>query len=90
MTKAELIDLVQEKAGGDFSKKDVAALVDATFDALGDAIRGGRFSYPGFGTFTVRDVAARAGRNPKTNQPIQIPASRTVKFKPSPKFKDSL
>lgn len=91
MTKAELIEAVQQKTGGEYSKKDVADFVDATFDALSDAIRGGqRFSYPGFGTFTVKERAAREGRNPKTGAKIKIPASKSVGFKPAPKFKDSL
>ncbi len=89
MTKADLIDSVHGKADG-LSKKAVGELVDATFDALGAAIRGGRFSYPGFGTFTVKENKAREGRNPQTGAKIRIPKSKTVRFKPAPKFKDSL
>ena len=90
MTKAELIEKVYDRAG-DLTKKQTADLVDGVFDALSDAIRtGGRFTYPGFGTFTVKDRAARDGRNPQTGEPIKIAASRTVGFKPAPKFKDSL
>jgi len=90
MTKAELIDKVAEIAGDAASKKAVAEIVDATFEALGDGIREGRFSYPGFGTFTVKERAAREGRNPKTGDKIQIAASKTIGFKPAPKLKDSL
>jgi len=45
---------------------------------------------PGFGTFTVRSRKARTGRNPKTNEPLKIKASKTVGFKPAPTLKASL
>ena len=89
MTKAELIDNVHKGIDGG-SKKETAAMVQATFDALADAIREGRFSYPGFGTFNVKERAERQGRNPRTGAPITIPASKTVNFKAAPSFKDSL
>ncbi len=89
MTKADLIDAVHANAEG-LSKKTVGEIVDATFDALSAAIKDGRFSYPGFGTFTVKENQARDGRNPQTGEKIRIPASKTVRFKPAPKFKDSL
>ncbi len=90
MTKAELIDAVK-KANPSLSKKDTAELVDAVFDNLKEAIiKEGRFSYPGFGTFNVRERRARTGRNPRTGEEIKIPASKTVAFKPAPVFKDSL
>jgi len=90
MTKAELIDHVHGSSDG-LTKKQTAELVDTVFGSLAEAIRkDGRFSYPGFGTFTVKDRAARPGRNPQTGKAIKIPASRTVGFKPAPKFKDSL
>jgi DNA-binding protein HU-beta len=89
-TKAEFIDKVYSAAGGDLTKKQVGELVDATFEALGEAIKEGRFAYPGFGTFQVKERAAREGRNPKSLAPIQIAASKTVGFKPSAKLKDSL
>ena len=89
MTKAEFIDAVNAKIGG--SKKDTAALVQATFDTVAGAISdGGRFTYPGFGTFKVKERAARPGRNPQTGASIQIPASKSVGFKPSATFKDGL
>lgn len=94
MTKAELIDKVYHAAhdgGYTLTKKATGDLVDNVFKALAEAIRSGsRFTYPGFGTFTVKDRKARDGRNPRTGEPIKIPASRTVSFKPAPKFKDTL
>jgi DNA-binding protein HU-beta len=90
MTKADLIDAVAEAAGEGLSKKAVGEIVDATMDALKDAVREGRFSYPGFGTFSVKEAPAREGRNPRSGETIQIAASKRVNFKAAPKFKDSL
>lgn len=89
MTKAELIDAVQARFEGKLSKKDTAQLVQAVFETVQEAVRNdGRFGYPGFGTFTVRQRAERQGRNPATKEPITIPASKSVGFKPAPAFKD--
>ena len=92
MTKSELIEADQQADGvPELTKKSTAALVDAVFEALGDAIRDdGRFSYPGFGTFKMKERKARKGRNPKTNKEITIPARKSVTFKPAPSFRDSL
>lgn len=90
MTKADLIEKVLETAGEGYTKKQVSELVEATFEALQGAIREGRYSHPGFGTFTVRERAAREGRNPQTGEKIQIAASKSVGFKPAPKFKATL
>jgi len=90
MTKAELI----EKVWGDaesLTKKETAALVDVMFTHLGFAIKkDGRFSYPGFGTFTVKKRKARKGRNPQTGLALTIRASKTVSFRPAPNLKDRL
>ncbi|PIE66040.1 MAG: hypothetical protein CSA24_01065 [Deltaproteobacteria bacterium] len=91
MTKAELIDLVHNNLGGTLTKKETGAAVQAVFDALSAGIqRDGRIAYPDFGTFTVKERAARQGRNPRTGEALTIPASKTVGFKPAPKFKGSL
>jgi DNA-binding protein HU-beta len=91
MTKAELIDSVKDSAPANMSKKDAAALVDSVFDTLRSAISSdGRFSYPGFGTFTVRHTKAREGRNPQTGAKLQIPAGKKVNFKAAPAFKGAL
>ncbi len=90
MTKAEFIDHVHDATDGK-SKKDTSEQVQAVFDALQVAIKdGGRFSYPGFGTFNVKERAERQGRNPRTGAQITIPASKNVTFKPAPSFKGSL
>jgi DNA-binding protein HU-beta len=91
MTKAELIEAVATKAGGTLTKKAAGELVDALFGTLGTVIKKEkRFSYPGFGTFTVRNRKARKGRNPKSGAPITIKASKTVGFRPAKELKSSL
>ncbi|MFP4600559.1 MAG: HU family DNA-binding protein [Persicimonas sp.] len=94
MTKAELIDAVNKKAADqdiELTKKDTKALVDIVFETVAGSIEDEkRFSYPNFGTFNVKHRKAREGRNPQTGAPIQIKASNTVGFKPSPSLKDQI
>ncbi len=91
MNKTEFINKVHQAAGGNLSKKDTAAAVQAVFDSMGDALKeGGRFSYPGFGTFNVKERGARQGRNPRTGEAIEISASKSVSFKPAPGLKDNI
>jgi DNA-binding protein HU-beta len=89
MTKAELIDVVHSKLEG-HSKKAVAELVEVVFATTADAIAEGRFSYPGFGTFTVKTRKAREGRNPRTGKTIKISESKSVGFKAAPNLKTSV
>lgn len=92
MTKADLIEAVIERAGvPDLTKKTTGEIIDGVFDAVKEAIGDdGRFSMPGFGTFSVKTRQARSGRNPRTGATIQIPESKTVGFKPAPVFKQAL
>ena len=91
MTKSEVIDQVVASSGTTLSKKDTAAVIDAAFGVIGRAIVDGkRFGFPGFGTFTVRQRAARKGRNPQTGKEIAIKASRTVGFKAAPALRKGL
>jgi DNA-binding protein HU-beta len=86
MTKAELINVVARAAK--MSKRGAGGAIDATFDALARAIKKDkRFQVPAFGTFSVKSRKARIGRNPRTGEVINIKASRTVRFKPSPSLK---
>ena len=92
MTKDELIVTVMKacKENG-LTKRLTTDILDNAFSSIGKAIKKDkRFTYPGFGTFTVRKRKARTGRNPQTGEAIKINASKTVGFKPSPKFKGSL
>jgi DNA-binding protein HU-beta len=91
MTKSELIDAVNAALGGRYTKKDTGAAVQAVFDVVADGIRkGGRIAYPDFGTFTVKERAAREGRNPRTKETLTIAASKSVGFKAAPKLKEGL
>lgn len=90
MTKAELIDHVHGTLEG-VSKKETGEIVQAVFGALAQAIKKGkRFQYPNFGTFNVKERAARRGRNPRSGKEITIPASKTVGFKAAPVLKGEL
>ena len=92
MTKDELISAVIKSCkDDDLSKRLVGDIIDSTFSAIGKSIKKDkRFSFPDFGTFTVRNRKARKGRNPQTGEEIKIKASKSVGFKPSPKLKGSL
>ena len=92
MTKGQLIEAVQKSCNADnISKRLTGDVLDAAFESIQKAIKKNkRFSYPGFGTFTVRNRKARKGRNPQTGAEMQIKASKTVGFKPAPKLKNSI
>ncbi|MBI3180071.1 MAG: HU family DNA-binding protein [Deltaproteobacteria bacterium] len=91
MTKAELIERVVKQAGPALSKKQVSGIVESVFDHMHKAIRKDkRFTYPGFGTWSVKKRKARKGRNPKTGEVILIAPTRTIAFKPAPDFKAAL
>jgi len=89
VNKAELIDLVADSA--DLSKSAAARAVDAVFDGITGSLRGGgTVTMVGFGTFSVSARSARAGRNPRTGETIQIAASKTPKFKAGKALKDAV
>ena len=89
MNKAELIATVAEVAG--LSKKDSEKAVNATFDAITAALEAGeKVSLVGFGAFDVKERAARMGRNPRTKEEGEIPASRVPQFKAGKALKDAV
>ncbi len=89
MNKAELINAVAEKAS--LSKKDSEAAVSAMLDAVTAALRDGeKVQLVGFGSFEVKKREARVGRNPKTKEAIQIPASTVPTFKAGKALKDAV
>lgn len=92
MTKYELIEKIHSSyAKKGLSKSVVNDIVDSLFETIGNSIKKEkRFSYPGFGTWTVRSRKARTGRNPQTGETIKINASKTVGFRPAPYLKDKL
>jgi DNA-binding protein HU-beta len=92
LTKDDLVSTVVKSCkGDDLSKRLAGDVLNAAFEAISKAIKKEkRFTYPGFGTFTVRNRKARTGRNPQTGAAIKIKASKTVGFKPAPTLKGSL
>jgi DNA-binding protein HU-beta len=89
VNKAELIDRIAEAA--DISKASATRALDAALDAITQSLRQSEpVSLVGFGTFTVRDRAARTGRNPQTGAAIEISAAKVPAFKPGKGLKDAL
>lgn len=89
MNKTELVAAVAAKA--ELSKKDAEAAVAAVVDSITDAlVAGDKVSLIGFGTFEVRERAARDGINPLTKQPIKIAASKAPAFKAGKALKDAV
>lgn len=90
MNKAQLIDAVQEILGGDTSKRAASEALDAVLQAITKGVKKGPVQLIGFGTFKPVSRKARMGRNPKTKEPVQIKASKTVRFVASSALKGSL
>ncbi len=89
MNKTELIAAVAEKAG--LSKKDADAAVSAVFDAVtAELAKGEKVQLIGFGTFEVRERAAKQGRNPRTGETMTIPASKVPAFKAGAALKNAV
>lgn len=89
MNKAELISAVAEAA--EVSKKDAESVITATLDVITDALKQGeKVQLVGFGSFEVKQRAARVGRNPQTKQPVEIPASKVPVFKAGKVLKDTV
>lgn len=89
MNKTELTTAMAEQAG--ISKKDAEKALKAFTDVVADELKkGGKVQLVGFGTFEVSERAAREGRNPKTKEPMPIPASKAPKFKAGKALKDML
>jgi len=89
MNKTELVSAVADMY--DRSKNDVKEVVDGIIETVQEALaEGEEVAIAGFGTFTVTERAARKGRNPATGEEIDIPASKSPKFKPGKGFKDAV
>jgi len=89
MNKAELIAVVAEKSG--LSKKDTEKAVNSLVEAVTEGLQAGeKVQLVGFGVFEVKNRAARMGRNPKTKEQINIPASSVPVFKAGKAFKDAI
>ena len=91
MNKAQLVDVIQKEMGKEVSKAAAERTLDAVLRSIRRAVHGGgRVELVGFGTFRVSQLRARPGRNPKTGTPIQIKASKTVRFSAGKGLKESL
>jgi DNA-binding protein HU-beta len=89
MNKAELIEAVSAQAS--LEKSEAARAVDAVFDAISGALKAGdTVALVGFGTFNVKARAARAGRNPRTGETIEIAASKVPGFKAGKGLRDAV
>jgi DNA-binding protein HU-beta len=89
LNKIELVDTVSETAG--LSKSDASKAVEAVFDSItAELKKGSEVRLVGFGTFLVTKRAASEGRNPRTGEPVHIPASIQPKFRAGKGLKDSV
>ena len=91
MNKSELIESIQSALGADATKRSAEEALDAVLASIVKGIQSsGKVQIVGFGAFEVKTRAARTGRNPKTGESMQIPASKSLGFKPSSSLKGSL
>ncbi len=89
MNKSDLVQSIADSV--ELSKADAARAVDAVFNAITAALAEDRqVTLIGFGTFSVRERAARTGRNPRTGKPIDIKAAKVPVFKPGKALKDAV
>ncbi|MCE3285647.1 MAG: transcriptional regulator [Steroidobacteraceae bacterium] len=89
MNKNDLIDAVAERTS--LAKSDAARAVEAVLGAITEAMqKGDAVTLSGFGTFATKSRAARTGRNPRTGEPIEIPASKVPGFKAGKGLKDAV
>ena len=89
MNKTELIAALTEKTG--FTKKDAEKALNAVVEVITETLsKGDKVQIVGFGSFEVKERAARTGKNPATGEQIEIPASKSPSFKPGKAFKDAI
>lgn len=89
LTKKQLVDSIAEKA--DITKKDANTALNATIEAIQDALSEGKsVGLIGFGSFKVRERAAREGRNPRTGEPMTIPAKNVAVFRPGKRLREAV
>ena len=89
MTKAELVEAVALQSR--LTKKSAAEILEIVFSNIGKAVKkDNRFSYPGFGTWSMRSRKARKIRNPQTNEMMKLKASKTIGFRPAKELKQTL
>jgi DNA-binding protein HU-beta len=89
MNKASLVEKIHEILGG--TKVQAEEVVNTVFDSITESLKKGEdVSIAGFGIFSAKERAARTARNPRTGEPVEVPAMRVPKFKASKTLKDSV
>jgi DNA-binding protein HU-beta len=89
MTKKEFVEAVAGLSG--LNKKDTETAINAVINSLQSVLaKGDSITFPGFGSFSVKERAERNGRNPSTGKPIKIPASKAAVFKAGTKLKEAV
>jgi len=89
MTKADLIEVVSH--AGAPTRRDSEIIIETIFSSVVEALRAGdKVEIRGFGSFRVRQREARMGRNPKTGEPVSVPARKVAFFKPSKELRDGI
>ncbi|MDO4221959.1 MAG: HU family DNA-binding protein [Akkermansia sp.] len=83
MNKTQLINVVREELGPDATRQCAVRALNATISAIIKTLAKEKVQIAGFGTFETKTRSARKGRNPRTGEPMQIPACKSVGFKPS-------
>jgi len=87
MTKAELVEEVARAA--ELNKRDAEVIVETVFDSIVGSLQNGeKVELRGFGSFRTRERGPRRGRNPKTGEPVDVPAKRVPYFKPGKELKE--
>lgn len=92
MTKSDFIKkVVAATTENEYTQKEVAEILEAEKKVFTEAmVNGEKLTFVGFGSFEVNERAAREGRNPATNQPMHIEASKSVKFRPGSALKEAV
>lgn len=89
MNKAALVEKVHERIG--VTKADAERAIDTVIDSITETLKGGdEVSIAGLGIFSAKMRAARTARNPRTGEPIQVPAMRVPKFRAAKALKDAV
>ncbi len=89
MKKAELVSVITEKGG--YSKKDAEKALNTVIESISDVlVAGDKITLVGFGTFKTKENPARTGRNPRTKEPVEIPAKTVPVFKAGQSLKDAV
>ena len=88
MTKREIVKNVSEKTG--FTQKDVLTVVDNVFETIAKTVVNEDVAITGFGKFATTERSARTMRNPSTGEQVQVPAKKSIRFRPAKSLKDSV